>query len=89
MAGPLYEAIVHAFFNGFAVSLILSRLYLNGNVALATLLILYISLLCWIAGSLVDIPLLVETGRLTTVPCLVLLAALGAHRHRQTTHFTH
>ena len=89
LAGPLYEAIVHAFFVGFAVSLVLSRFYLNGYVALATLLVLYISLLCWIAGTLAEIPLLVETGRTATVPCLVLLAALGAHRHRQTTRFTH
>ena len=89
LAGPLYEAIVHAFFVGFAVSLVLSRFYLNGYVALATLLVLYISLLCWITGTLAEIPLLVEMGRTATVPCLVLLAALGAHRHRQTTRFTH
>ena len=80
---------MHAFFVGFAVSLTLSRFYLNGYMALATPLVLYISLLCWIAGALTDITLLVETGRTTTVPCLVLLAALGAHRHRQTTRFTH
>lgn len=89
LAGPLYEAIVHAFFIGFAVSLILARFHLNGYLALATLLVLYISLLSWIIGSLIDVQLLVEIGRSLAVPCLLLLAALGAHNHRQMTRFTH
>lgn len=77
LAGPLYQAIVHAFFVGFAFSLLLARFHLNSYLALTALLLLYAALLAWIVGALNGVPALADVARTTTAPCLVLLTLLG------------
>ncbi len=89
LAGPLYEAIVHAFFVGFAFSLMLARFHLNSYLALSALLLLYAALLAWIVGALSGAQPLAEGARTAAVPCLLLLTLLGLRQQYQAARYLH
>jgi hypothetical protein len=89
LAGPLYEAIIHAFFVGFAVSLLLALFHLNSYLALGSLLALYLGLLAWIVGALSDASAIADAGSAVVTLCLVVLAALCVRAYRQAARFAH
>ncbi len=76
LAGPIYDATVHAFFIGFAVSLVLARFQLNNFLALGGLALLYLSLALWIVSSLATWPMGRELGALLSTVALLLLTGI-------------
>lgn len=77
LAGPIYEATVHAFFVGFATSLILAHFRLNSFLALGSLAVFYLSLALWIAGALAGWNTSKEISATINLLALLILAGIA------------
>ncbi|MFT5090689.1 MAG: hypothetical protein ACI906_003611 [Candidatus Latescibacterota bacterium] len=77
LAGPIYEATVHAFFVGFAASLVLAHFRLNSFLALGSLGVFYLSLALWIVGALAGWNTGKEISGLINILALLALAGIA------------